>query len=518
MFGKLGFVSDALNTDAAVGAVPGSGAVPNADSDTQFGLARGLEGNAPKKRVCLALFGVLLFAFTYIHQDYSWGSSVSRLDLFHAVFSHHTLKIDAYHTNTTDKALFEKHYYSDKAPGTVALAFPAFSIGTGILKLAGEPLESKRGWLVSSWMGCAGSLAILTALGAVALFAWLRRWVPERIALIVTLATYLGSMPFTYATIMFSHAFVVGLLSLALWAIAGPLERTSSSLNAQPPFAETKKWRRRDLLAGFCCGSVVASEFTAGLIVYGVFLLQFIRGMREAVRFSLAAVLPVLLIPAYSWVCFRNPFTVGYSFQAAFPEMKEGLFGIQWPNVQTAFNLLCSPARGLFFWSPFFLMAFVGYHKLYQESRRMFWFTYVFPLLQIIAISGYSWDWKAGNALGPRYLAPMLPFLALPCAFGVRRFPKLGLALAAMSMMLTGVGTVVNGTPGYQTNPLLELHLPALKQGEYVHNIGGVLGLKGHWQMVPLLIVVSIGITYLWRQTAPGRTSIHGQRELPTPC
>lgn len=38
-------------------------------------------------------------------------------------------------------------------------------------------------------------------------------------ALITTLAVFLGAAPFPYATMLFSHGMVVGLLAIALWAI-----------------------------------------------------------------------------------------------------------------------------------------------------------------------------------------------------------------------------------------------------------------------------------------------------------
>src|SRR5580765_3272905 len=75
------------------------------------------------------------------------------------------------------------------------------------------------------------------------------------------------------------------------------------------------------------------------------------------------------------------------------------------------------------FWTPFLLMVAFGYGKM-ASSRGSFILAYAVPLLQIIVILGRTrtWDWPAGPTLGPRYLAPILPLLALPCAFGVQRF------------------------------------------------------------------------------------------------
>ncbi len=108
--------------------------------------------------------------------------------------------------------------------------------------------------------------------------------------------------------------------------------------------------------------------------------------------FRLAAIGLLLLIPVYSWICFGDPLTLIYSHQASFPEMQEGLYAIKWPNAETAVKLLFSSSRGLLFWTPFLAMAAFGYWKLKEDSPRLFWFVYIMPILQILVISGRTWD------------------------------------------------------------------------------------------------------------------------------
>ncbi len=57
---------------------------------------------------------------------------------------------------------------------------------------------------------------------------------------------------------------------------------------------------RWELLAGFACGWALASEYSAGLIVIGLGLWISASGWRRLIPFSLAAIPPLLLIPAYS--------------------------------------------------------------------------------------------------------------------------------------------------------------------------------------------------------------------------
>jgi hypothetical protein len=214
---------------------------------------------------------------------------------------------------------------------------------------------------------------------------------------------------------------------------------------------------------------------------------------------------PLLLIPLYSWACFGSPFILPYSLNASFPEMKEGLYAIKWPDADTAFNLLFSPARGLFFWTPFLVMAGAGYWRLVHVNRPLFWLTCVIPLLHVIVISGRTWDWPAGPTLGPRYLAPILPLLALPCALGVQRFPRYGIALAGYSILITTVATLTNASPPFPShpNPLFDLHIPMLLKGELAPNLGTVSGLRPWLSLVVYYSILCGGIWWLWRRLPP---------------
>jgi hypothetical protein len=448
--------------------------------------------SVPSVSLRWALFSLLFFAYCYVHQDYTGGTSTSRLDLLHALVVDRAFNIDRYHGNTSDKALFDGRYYSDKAPGTVLLALPGFLLGHWMDPSGEEmnPMRSWRsgGWLEKSWLATASSVGLITALGGLFFFLWLCRYVDEKTALISALAVFLGSAPFPYATMLFSHALVVGLLVISLWL----LERAK---NLVPP-----RQSRFQALAGFCAGFALASEFTAGIAVVGLFVLAALAGRRAVFWFSAGAVPALLLIPAYSWICFGSPFTLGYSHQAVFPEMKQGLYGIGWPDGKIAVKLLFSPERGLLFWSPFFFLALWGYPELWRRSRALFWMALIIPVAQLVCISGYVWDWRAGWTLGPRYLSPVLPWLALPAAFGLQRHPVFGAVLVSASIALTGLGTVINATPRYEvTNPFLELHLPGLIEGKFTYNAGQFLGLTGHWSLAPIFAVTLFYAISMWR-------------------
>lgn len=458
------------------------------------------------------LGGLLYFCLVFAHQKkFDSATPVSRLDLLHALVLQHTVCIDAYHTNTPDKSVFQGHYYSDKAPGTVVAALTAFAASAQILKWANISLDSKTGWLVSSWIACAGSVALITALGGVALFAWLCHWTSPRAALVTVLAIFLGAAPLPYSTMMFSHAMVIGLISVAIWALRLGFKNLSPPApSSSPPLSAPcssllalRSSLRLDLLAGFCSGWALASEYSSGLVVMGLFVWLLAVGWRRAVRFTLAALPPLLLIPAYNWACLGTPFTLPYTFQASFPEMKRGLYAIQWPDPVTAWNLLIPPTRGLLFWTPFLAMAGLGYWGLSGQSRWLFILTYTVPLVHILVISGRSWDWQGGFVLGPRLLSPMLPLLVLPCALGLQCWPRLGLVLAVYSVEITTLATLTDAvvTSEYY-NPLTDLHLPLLIQGEFSPNLATAIGLPSYVSIGLFYAVLILGAGWLWCQRA----------------
>jgi hypothetical protein len=281
---------------------------------------------------------------------------------------------------------------------------------------------------------------------------------------------------------LFSHAGTVALLTIALCALGAK----------EPTVTRKACCCDAEALAGLCCGWALAGEFTAGLVVLGIIFFVVSKRRRWA-RFCTFMFPPLLLIPAYSQACFGNCLAIGYSYQASFPQMHQGFYGIEWPNANVALKLLVSPERGLLFWSPFFTLAPFGLARMYRESRPTFWLCLIIPVIHVAVLSGCSWDWRAGWSLGPRYLSPIVPLLGIAAGFGLVEVPAYGRILAFASIALTGLGTLVDATPQYEhSNPLLDVHLAKLAEAHYANNFGGLIGLSGHWTLVPLILSVTV--------------------------
>ena len=120
----------------------------------------------PLHRSSAILLGLVAFlSFSYFYEGGGWNQN-SRFDLLRAIVERHTLQIDAYHENTQDKAHFNGHYYSDKAPGLVFLAVPFAVAARSALRVVGMDPESPRGLVALSYLVSAGAVALPTALAA----------------------------------------------------------------------------------------------------------------------------------------------------------------------------------------------------------------------------------------------------------------------------------------------------------------------------------------------------------------
>lgn len=447
-----------------------------------------------KRWVPWLLFATLFFAYTYVNQR-SGSNQYSRLDLLHAIVAKGTFSIDDYHTNTIDKALLGGHYYSEKAPGGAALALPSFALTAVALRVSGIAIDSPQGWLVSGWIATALSVGLIMAIGGTCFFLFLARRMAPRRAMIATLLLLLGSLSFPYATMLFSHGVVIGLFFIALWA----MDRAKDGAPG-----------RFDLLAGFCCGWAIASEYPAVIGVAALFLASLSLGWRHAVRFALAAFPPLLLIPAYNLAIAGTPFPVGYLSVPGFEGMKEGFFGLTFPKPSVMFQLLFSRDRGLFFWSPILLFGIAGFGTLFRVSRRLFWLSVFVPILYLLFVSSYRY-WDGGWAIGPRHLTAVIPFLAISAGMGIAALPVEGIVVGLWSFALMFFATFINAMPPIPPakNVLFTYYPEQLSRGSFATNLGSSVGLGNGWSIAAFLALIACAVFFLFRGTALWKKPTH---------
>jgi MFS family permease len=438
-------------------------------------------------RDAVLVFLSLLVPFAYFNHSEGWNQG-ARLSELHAIVLQGTLRIDAYHEVTGDKALIGGHYYSEKAPAIVLMALPAFSLTVLTQKLMGIDPDSAEGWRASQWVATVGSVGLLAAFGGVAFFGLLVPRLGAPIALVATYSMFLGSLTFPYATAMFAHAGTIGLLCIALWAALG---HTGG---------------RHDYIAGLLAGLAVASEYPAIIPCAALGLYLAHTDLPRAWRFGLALMPGAILILAKNYLISGSPFQVSYGSNPAFPELTSGnAFGFNLPDPEAVAGLLWGEYRGLFFWCPVLLMAIPGLVILLRKHPPVAWMIAIVFVFIMIQVSSF-YSWFGGSAVGPRYLAPALPFLGLAAAYGIKRFPIPGVALALLSVLLMAmVSAVAIDPPQDVLTPLQSFYLVRVRDNRFAENLGTLLGANLRWSLLVLAAIVagSAAGLLLKRERAP---------------
>jgi hypothetical protein len=438
-------------------------------------------------RTNVVLFGLLWFLGAWVHQCPENPNATSRLDLLHAIVKHGTAHVDSYHHNTTDKAWWNGHYYSDKPPGFVLWALPCFA-GLSVL-LGGDYLETESGWLLSSWLSNASSIALLSAVGGVCCFCWLRRWTTQRAAMMATLTMTLGTPLLPYACSWFPHAGVTGLLFIALNIVDPALDPTNKA-----KASEYARWTAAGLISSLAW----SAEYSAAIPLISLGLVALHRDWRNGCAFVAGWAPGLLFVGGYHWLCFGAPWVFPYRHTAVLTHMHDGLCGIHFPPpADHLAQLAMSPERGLLVCSPFLLGLGLGWRELYRRHAGWFYPSYLAALLQWILIGGYA-DLPAGNTYGPRLLLCMLPWLALPVSLAFLRSPHLMGMLASVACLLNAavVWSGIERTPG---KPIWKSIAPSPS----VHHLGEMAGLSATMSATVWLLILIAGIAWLWHRTRP---------------
>jgi hypothetical protein len=420
------------------------------------------------------VFLALFVPFGYFNHSDGWNQGV-RIAELHAIVLKRTIRIDAYHELTGDKAYIDGHYYSEKAPAMVAFALPAFAATVSIQRALGLDPDAQPAWRASEWIATAASVGLLAALGGVAFFALLVERFDPFTAVLGTFGLFLGSITWPYATSLFAHAGTIGLLCIALWA------------------ALSKPAPRLDFIAGLAAGFAVASEYP-GVIpcaVLGLYLGY--TSLPRMWRYGLGTIPAALLILANNYATTGSPLSVSYGANANFPEISTGnAMGFNQPNLEVMLALFVGEYRGLFFWCPVLILSIAGLVELLRNEPAIAVMVTVVTVMILVQVASFFMAF-GGNAFGPRYLAPALPFIGLAAAYGINRWPEPALVLLVVSIVLMlGVTAIAIDPPADVLAPLESFFLVRLREQRFAENLGSVIGAPLWLSLVvPLLVPIA---------------------------
>jgi len=483
----------------------------------------------PKSAVLLGL--VIFFSFIYFYEGGGWNQN-SRFDLLRAIVERHTLQIDAYHENTQDKAHFQGHYYSDKAPGQVFLAVPLALAARSALGIAGIDPQSPRAEVAMSYVVSAGAGALPAALAGVCLFfLGLRFGGGANGAGFGSIVMSLGTPMWAYASLFWAHALVGACL---LFAFASALKVRDSRSERGDFF-----W---GLAVGLAAGWATVTEYPAApaSAMLAVLALSQAWGRGTAARSQVAAgvgmgaTLCVIVLMSYLYAAFGT-FRPSYSYYDAnsFSFMQQqGYLGLTYPHPDRLLKILFGCSRGLFFASPVLLAAPVGLWWLWKEKpyRPASVASVAIVSYYFLFNASFYW-WKAGLSFGPRYAGASIPLLCvgLPVAWRratpVGRRVLVGLALLSLFVALTVVATT-SQLSMQDRCPIVHAAWPAFWSGQVALNrvsmltlseagtsteygafdLGQLLGLHGLASLIPLFAVWGVAALVWWRMRRAERT------------
>jgi hypothetical protein len=468
------------------------------------------------KHVILGL--VLLASYAYFYEAGGWNQN-SRFDLVRAIIQRHTLRIDAFHENTGDKAIHKGHVYSDKAPGLALTALPVVAVATVALKSIGVDPKSERGIAALTYTATVAVDGVPTAAAAVWLsLIALSLFGNESGATFAALSFGLATPAWAYAALFFGHALATSCLLLAFGAAV-----------ALPTLTVTKARVRCAFLVGVAAGWGTVTEYTvavpavliAALVVANERLAK--RDDRLAVLGALfvGAIICAAVLAAFNALAFGSPFSLGYAVAASpLGELHVGFFGLTYPKPAIIVELLVGAYRGLLPLAPELALAPVGFWLWRRTSpdRKPLVVAAIIPAYYLLLNSSYYY-WEGGWSYGPRHMVPALPFLALalaPLWIAAGRPGRFGLAVicaCGIGITLIGVSTTPQ-PPSTYDHPFRQLWWPAFLDGDLslnhasfematwnpqlvrnhpeVHqawNLGELMGLRGRTSLVPLLVV-----------------------------
>lgn len=485
----------------------------------------------------------ILFFSCYIYffpRRADWGQN-ARLDEVLAIVDEQTLSIDSYQFNTKDVAFYNGHYYSVKAPGTTFLSIPAYAAFKVSLKI--PPLNrllmslsyydpshrSPDHWsqipIAESYFASALYFvtvftgALPSAILGVVFYRLLGRFSSRSShKLGLTLAYGLATIAFPYSGAFYGHQLAATFAFTAFYLLSSQERR---------PDAKKASW------VGLLLGLTVLTEYPTVLIAAILFVYAVYR-LRDPLRivWILAGGLPPLaLLMSYSCAIYGTVLPVSYLYAPHFHKVHHtGLMGITYPRLDALYGITFSPYRGLFFLSPFLLLAIPGfYYFLRERGYRSEALTALAVVLSFFWYNASLFGWADGWAVGPRYLVPMLPFMAFPIIFFLkdrlrRQVPDkkvrwkeiLFLSLVAGSFLLVWAETVGGESfpPVYSYHPLTDFALPNYLQGQLARNLGMVIGLPAWFSLLPLLVLLGVGIWFLWKEGASEEKGIVGALEV----
>jgi hypothetical protein len=400
-----------------------------------------------------------------------------------------------------DAAVRDGQYFSVKAPGTSFLGVPGYA---AYRTVAGDDIDRTT----ALWVVRVTATILPTLLFLFFFYRWLGTRVQHPVVRdAVFLSMALGSVLLGHALLFASH--------------------TTSAAAAFGAFMILFEARRRGrvtnglaFLAGLLAAGATLLEYPAVFVsaFLCLYALAALRPWSRLAPFVAGALIPTLAMMHFQWRAYGNPLSPGHKLveNPAFRKNhEEGLFGATEFHPEAAWDLLFDFRLGLFALTPLLVLALPGFARLLARGRgRLDAGVAVLISMSLYVFICFMNIWDGGWAIGPRYLAPIVPFLAWGAAAALdavamaapRVAGALGLGCTATAFAAAAVPSIYYPhLPPEMDRPLAHLIPLPIKHDYAPTNLGNVIGWYGTASMVPLFLLALFALGWAaWTFRRPG--------------
>jgi hypothetical protein len=389
--------------------------------------------NKKEIKIFLTFFIIYSFFVFWI----GWNEQ-SHFALTRAIVDEGKLDIDSFANQTSDRAFYNGHYYSDKDPGLSFLAVPIYASWRFIYNFfpndfkekyvgANESIITKVGEnntpvvdyvnpgffiLISMILLTVFTSSLVSALTIILIYKISKYFTKnENYRLFLIIIAGLGTLLFPYALVFMKHATETFFAFLSFYLLFKAKQ-------------EKIKENKYFVLSGLSIGFAMSCSITIAII--GIACLAYLISFKREKIFyfvigGLVGILPFIL---YNYFVFGIPFTLSryYMDPKIWPELG-GIYGLNTPNLFVILRLTFDPYKGLFFYYPILLLSLIGLYYMYKKFKIES-FLIVFIFFAFLLMNSSWWAWWGGTCFGPRHLTPIIPFLVLPLLYIFEKFYK----------------------------------------------------------------------------------------------